>query len=137
MGDACSRAGICGDCGVLRIAASDKWLQILGFLNADHLLSMTRCMASMFLSTYSDFRSCTRYSFALSLLTVVVLLVCGGYMLAGSVSLVPGRVRISPRPLAHVAILVSLLFLIRAARQAGYIRIGLLDSRHDLRCGIH
>ena len=55
------------------------------------------------------------YSFALSLLTVVVLLVCGGYMLAGSVSLVPGRVRISPRPLAHVAILVSLLFLIRAA----------------------
>lgn len=106
-------AAIAVFCG---IAASDKWLQILGFLNA-RPFAVNDPLHGLDVSFYV-FRLPllhSVYSFALSLLTVVVLLVCGGYMLAGSVSLVPGRVRISPRPLAHVAILVSLLFLIRAA----------------------
>jgi len=120
-------AAIAVFCGIV---ASDRWLQILGFFNA-RPFAVRDPLHGLDVSFYV-FRLPllhSLYSFALSLLTAVILLVCGGYMLAGSVSLVPGRVRVSPKPLAHVSILVSLVFLIRAA---GY-RLNLYDLVYSTR----
>lgn len=112
------------------VVASDKWLEILGFLNA-RPFSVSDPLHGLDVSFYV-FRLPflhSLYSYALSLLAVLTLLVCGGYILAGSVSLMPGRIRMSPKPLAHVAVLVSLVFLVRAV---GY-RLDVYDLVYSTR----
>lgn len=97
------------------VAASDRWLDILSFLNpvsfeiGDPLHGLD---VSFYVFRLPVLHSL--YFYALSLLVVVEVLACIGYFISGSVSVASRQLRIAPRALGHVALLLSLMFLVRA-----------------------
>lgn len=97
------------------LAAWDRWMDILSFLNPVPF-GVDDPLHGLDVSFYV-FRlplMHALYSYALSLLTAATILVCAGYLISGSVSISSGRLRMNPRALAHVSVLVFLVFIVRA-----------------------
>lgn len=98
------------------VAASRRWLDIIAFLNPVPFETMDP-LHGLDVSFYV-FRLPllhALYSYALSLLAIVAAMVCIGYIVVGSVSPSNRRLRVAPPALAHIALLVSLVFLVQAA----------------------
>lgn len=100
---------------VYGLSASNRWLDVLSFFNPVSF-GVDEPLHGIDVSFYVFRLPALRllHSYALSLLIVVGFLAFIGYLASGSVSFAFRQLRMAPSALAHIALLIALVFLVQA-----------------------